>query len=139
MTGLLLLGPRRLRRAGLGCARLRARSSAGAGLAARFSGHFVVRHRAPPLRLPPTGSSHRLIDRGPGRGTHVLRRYAAYRAALASRLPIAAGIALPTNFSIVASSPEYRPLPMIRTRSPIVSPPRPAPAVRSIATTLVRV
>src|SRR5438105_8201888 len=60
MDGLLLLGPRRLRRAGLGRARLRP----GARLPTRLAtGHFVVRHSAPPLRLPPTGSSARIIER----------------------------------------------------------------------------
>ena len=31
---------------------------------------------------------------------------------------LAAGIAVPANFSMTASSPEYSPVPMIRTRSP---------------------
>jgi hypothetical protein len=42
------------------------------------------------------------------------------------------------SLSIVAISPEYRPEPVIRTRSPTFSPARPVPAERLIEATVGR-
>jgi hypothetical protein len=61
-----------------------------------------------------------------------------WRVRPASVRTTADGIAPVVSFSIVASSPEYRPVPLIRTRSPSFSPARPVLAERLIEATVGR-
>jgi hypothetical protein len=61
-----------------------------------------------------------------------------WRVRPASVRTTAEGIAPVASFSIVARSPEYNPVPLIRTRSPTVNPARPALADRLIDATVGR-